>query len=442
MSEKKHSSRNLKTWPFLKEVNNAFNFEIAAAIEEKKPIIFASAMCPQQLGGAFDAVYVTGEWYGSICGFVQDVSLCETSERCGFPHEMCSYARMTIGSMIENRSFLGKYPRPVAVLGTEGLCNVQTKWFEALARYHNVPFFVLDSAPIPYSSQKLPDSGEEAVRNSVEYYARQLGNAIEFLEWATGQKANEEKLIDAVITMRRNEELWDELLRLWRAKPSPIAARSLFTFENLIISLPTRKDSTKVLEAIIEELNERIEKGIMGIENEEIRLLWQAQPGWYTLGVIRYFESQGANFVGTPYLEIWGANYGREMLVNCTPEWFREWKEPRNFEECFWEISKAIISQECRPRLDAAIRMMKKLAIESEADGIVWHAVRGCKGVSYGGLGEREAIRSELGIPGFILEGSPADPRDFSEGPALRHMRIFTEQVKRLKKRRRHRITG
>jgi hypothetical protein len=57
-------------------------------------------------------------------------------------------------------------------------------------------------------------------------------------------------------------------------------------------------------------------------------------------------------------------------------------------------------------------------------------------------LGEREAIRSELGIPGFILEGSPADPRDFSEGPALRHMRIFTEQVKRLKKRRRHGITG
>ncbi len=56
MSEKKHSSRNLRTWPFLKEVNNAFNFEIAAAIEEKKPIIFASAMCPQQLGGAFDAV--------------------------------------------------------------------------------------------------------------------------------------------------------------------------------------------------------------------------------------------------------------------------------------------------------------------------------------------------------------------------------------------------
>ncbi len=336
--------------------------------------------------------------------------------------------------MLEDRSFLGKYPKPVAVLGTEGLCNVQAKWFEALARYHNVPFLVLDAAPIP--SKKLPEWwGEDAVKDSVEYYARQLENSIDFLEWATGQKANEEKLIDAVVTMDRNEKLWDELMRLWRAKPSPIAGRSLFTFENLIISLPTSHDASAVLEAIIAELNDRIAHGISGIPNEDIRLLWQAQPGWYVLGIIRYFESQGANFVATPYLELWGSHFKYDWCKEATPDWFREFKKPNNFSESFWEISKSIIAQMTRPRLEAGVNAIKQMALEAEIDGGVWHAVRGCKGVSYGEFAEREALR-ELGIPGFILEGSPADARDFSEGPALRQIRIFIEQVKRIKKRK------
>lgn len=438
--KRKTSNPPLNTWPLLKEVNNNYNHEIIKAMESEKPVIFASAMCPQQLGGAFDAVWVTGEWYGSICGFVQDVSLCDRSERSGFPHEMCSYARMVLGSMYEGRGFLGKYPRPVAVLGTEGLCNVQAKWFEAQARYHNVPFFVIDSAPATSAqiiAKNLPNRWtEETFDDSVEFYARQLGNSLEFLEWATGQKANEEKLIDAVITMQRNEELWDELLKLWRAKPSPIAGRSLFTFENLIIALPTKHESTKVLEAINEELHLRIEKGIQGIGNEEIRLLWQAQPGWYILKIMDYFESHGANFVASPYLEIWGAKFKYGFSEGVAPKWFTEFKKPTNFEECFWEISKSIIAQMCRPRVDADIRVIKELAVEAELDGAVFHAVRGCKGCSYGELAQRETLRNDLNLPGFLLEGSPADPRDFSEGPALRQIMIFVEQIKRMKKRR------
>jgi hypothetical protein len=34
------------------------------------------------------------------------------------------------------------------------------------------------------------------------------------------------------------------------------------------------------------------------------------------------------------------------------------------------------------------------------------------------------------------MEGSQVDYRDFSEGPTLRQIRVFVEQVKRMKKRR------
>lgn len=431
----KHYSPPLKVWKLLKEVNDAYDERIKSAIEAGKPIVTATTMVPQQIINAFDAVYISGEWYGSICGFNRDVELSEYAERCGFLHELCSYARMMLGSMLMNKGFLGKYPKPSGVIGCEGFCVVQAKWFESLARYHNVPFFVIDTSPIP--SEDLKNWGEEAVKDSIDYVAKQCGNQLEFMEWVTGQKINEEKLIDVTITMHKNEVLWDKLLELWGRKPSPVTIRNLFTFENLIISLPCTHDATKVLEAAIEEVEDRIAKGITGIDDEQVRLIWNAQPGWYILNTMKYFQSQGATFVASPYLALWGHDYRYAWLRDAAPEWMYEFKEPTTIDECLWEIAKAGNAMNSpRPRLDGSIEVYKDMAKKTKADGGVWHAVRGCKGVSYGGLGELEALRNDLGLPGFILEGSPADYRDFSEGPALRQIRIFVEQVKRMKKRR------
>ena len=123
----KHYSPPLKVWKYLKEVNDAYDERIRAAIKAEKSIIFATTMVPQQIINAFDVVYISGEWYGSICGFNRDVELSEYAERCGFLHELCSYARMTLGSMLMDKGFLGKYPKPSGVLGCEGFCVVQAK---------------------------------------------------------------------------------------------------------------------------------------------------------------------------------------------------------------------------------------------------------------------------------------------------------------------------
>ncbi len=376
---KKSYSPPLQCWGFLKEVNDAYDQKIIDFIKSGKPVVIATAMAPQQLINAFDVVYIAGEWYGSICGFHRDNILVETAESCGFPHELCSYARMTLGSMIKRSSFLGKYPVPVAVVAAEGYCNVQAKWFESMARYDNIPFFVIDNVPVQQDFKK--NWGEEAVKDSINFVVRQLENCIDFLEWSTGQKINEEKLIKTTISMRRNEDLWDDLLDLLGKKPSPFTIRNMFTFENLIISLPCTDEASRVLEAGIAEVRERIEKGIVALENEQIRLLWQAQPGWYLLNVLKYFESEGAAFVGSPYLALWGTRFRYDCCEPGTPDWFREWKDPTNLDECLRQIAIGSIAMEIRPRLDADIRVIKNMAIETQADGGVWHAVRGCKGV-------------------------------------------------------------
>jgi benzoyl-CoA reductase/2-hydroxyglutaryl-CoA dehydratase subunit BcrC/BadD/HgdB len=221
----------LKCWPLLKETNNAYNANINQAIDEGKPVVFTTGSLPLQLVEGFDAVPIAGEWYGSICGHFRDTDLLEAAETSGFSQDLCSYARMTLGSMIRDKSFLGKYPRPTAVIGMEGTCNIQAKWFEILARYNNVPYFPIDTPFMDIND--YPNWGEAALRDCVDYFVKQLRNYIDFMEWALKQKLDEEKMIAACTNKHRSELLWDVVMQLWRRAPSPITIRNLFTFENL-----------------------------------------------------------------------------------------------------------------------------------------------------------------------------------------------------------------
>ena len=239
-------------------------------------------MFPPELIHCFDVVWVPGEWYGSICGSAVAVDLLQAAERSGYNRHVCSYSRMCIGSAITGRSFLGKFPEPDVVLGLEGECNVETKWFEAVARYCNAPFFVMDSAPCYV--YPLANWGEEAERAVVEYFLKQEYNYIDFMEKVTGQKLREENLINAFVTARRNGELWNEISALWRAASSPISMRRLFTYENLVVSLLCKPQTTEVFTALREELAERVKQGIEGVPGERIRLFWDAQPLGITWG--------------------------------------------------------------------------------------------------------------------------------------------------------------
>ena len=423
----------MKTWGLVKEANNAYDKEIQQAIKKGKPVVTSSACVPPQMYEGFDVVHIAGEWYGSICGFHQDIDALETAEQCGFPHEVCSYSRMMIGSMISDKSWLGKYPRPKAILGVEGMCNMHGKWFETLARYNNIPFFSMDITPIYI--EDLPNWGGGAIRDAVDYATSQIWNYIDFMEWALGQKVNVENMISACINSRVNEELWDDIMIQWRHVPSPVTIRSLFTYENIIISLICAEEGTKVLSALRDELAERIEKGISGIVDEEIRLLWNAQPGWYIMGVFRFFENLGATFVASPYLNMF-THHRPELMRSNVPEWVRERKDPTNLGECVEEMAKYLICHHFRFKVDVQVEGIIRLAKEAEIDGGVWHNVRACKGASYGELSEKAALKKELDIPGLLIEGSPADPRDFSEESSWRQIRIFVEQLRGYKKRK------
>ena len=134
--------------------------------------------------------------------------------------------------------------------------------------------------------------------------------------------------------------------------------------------------------------------------------------------------------MASPYLEIWGVEEKFSGSRAQTPAWFREYKEPASLDDCLNLIARETVARHARPRLKAHIETITRLARESQADGVVWPAVRACMGVSYGQLTEREVIRDEIGIPSLVFDGSPADPRHFNEGQVMQQIMTFMEQVK------------
>ena len=417
----------LKSWDKVKEVNNAYNEAITQAKKMGIPVVLYTAVFPVELIQCFNVVGVPGEWYGSICGNVAAVDLLEAAERSGYNRQVCAYSRMCIGSAITGRSFLGEFPEPDAVLGIEGECNLHIKWFEAVARYCNAPFFAMDAAPCYV--YPLSNWGEVAERAAVEYFLKQEYDYIDFMEKVTGQKLKEENLINAFITARRNGKLWDDISDLWRAVPSPISIRRLFTYENLVVSLLCKPQTTEVFTALKEELTERVEQGIEGVPGERIRLFWDAQPPWYNMKMLEYFEKNGAVFVVSPYLTDFGNRNYISLYDKNVGKWLTEWHEPRSLEECLWEIAKFYTARHTRPRLRAQIAEIIGMAKEGKVDGLVWHYVRGCKNVSFGQLEKKSAVQEALGLPGLLIEGSPADPREFSESSVRNQIDIFLGQI-------------
>ena len=85
-------------------------------------------------------------------------------------------------------------PQPDFVLCCNNICNCMTKWYENIARMHNIPLIMLD---IPYNNTV------EVSDSYVAYIRGQFDLAIQQLEELTGKKFDEKKFEEACANANR-----------------------------------------------------------------------------------------------------------------------------------------------------------------------------------------------------------------------------------------------
>ncbi len=108
------------------------------------------------------------------------VKQCEKSEKSGYSMDLCSYARIDMGSVFDGGkdSPVGGLPKPDLLISNNNNCSLLIKWFDVYHRELHVPHFIID-IPFCYQKQKVED---------LEYIILQFRDLIRTIEKMSDQR--------------------------------------------------------------------------------------------------------------------------------------------------------------------------------------------------------------------------------------------------------------
>lgn len=370
-----------------------------------KPLAWITSGAPVEILRAMGVVSVYPENYGALCGTRgASVTLCETAEKNGYSPDLCSYARGSMGMMIDAKAApIGGLPRPDLLITCGNICGTVLKWYEAAARVYNAPLFILDT-PFIHA-----DDGEPPPY-AVDYVAAQLEEMIAFVHKHTRRKLSQDKLLETTALASEAVDLWRDVRELCRAKPSPLNAPDLFLNMAPIVTLRGTKPAVEFYRALKAEVEERVAGKVSAIPEEKYRLLWDNIAIWHRLyRFYSHFVDYGACFVVDTYTGGWSMQIPEGDPIPALARTY----------------TKVFLNQSLRVRA----RMMTDLVERFDVDGFVMHSNRSCKPYSVGQYDIRRMVTEQTGKPGLVIEADHSDPRLYADEPIKAQIQTFMENL-------------
>jgi len=394
--------KKLHTYQDLKKLVGSHYMQAKTAQFFNQKIAWVSSGAPVELLRPFDVITVYPENHSSICGAAkQGPEFCEAAEAEGYSRDLCSYFRCDRGSTLLQTSPIGGLPDPDFLYGCSNICGTILKWYEICSRHFDVPFLFVDT-PFVHS---------EVHEHSVEYVVEQLEGFIPVLESLTGREFDDEKFEKTLYLSKDCVELWKEVLLFGAHKPSPLTCFDAFTQLAAIVSLRGTEEAITHYNAVKEELQERVEKGMGAVDDEQIRLLWDNIPIWYAMRKLsEIFEEYNACLVADTYTNAWASadiDTGNPMESLA-----------RNYLEIYLNIS-----------MDLMLETIVDLIHTFDVDGMVMHSNRSCKPYSLGQYDLARRIKEETGIPVLIIEADMVDSRSYAEAQIKTRIEAFLESL-------------
>jgi benzoyl-CoA reductase/2-hydroxyglutaryl-CoA dehydratase subunit BcrC/BadD/HgdB len=277
-----------------------------------------------------------------------------------------------------------------------------TKWYEALARFFDVPLVFIDT----------PFIHDELTENAVDYVKRQLRRAIAQMESLLGQRLDMDCLGEVVDISGRATHMWGKVLEMCKNIPSPMNAFDGFILMAPIVTLRGTSAVVDFYEMLREELAGRVENGIAAVEGERYRLLWDNLPIWFRLrDLSERLIQHKACVVASTYLNGWVAH-------GLNPS------DPID------SLSRTYMSSFINRGLEYRTKMLSEIIEEYSVDGIIFHSNRSCRPYSLGQYDIKDALAAQTGVPGILLEADMNDERVYADGPVINRIEAFIETLK------------
>jgi benzoyl-CoA reductase subunit B len=355
----------------------------------------------------------------------------EAAERYGFGRELCGYSKNVWGAMMLNQfimpdgTILDEWPVPDVAVSWAGH-NCHCKWIQFMSEYKDIPCSLLDSP-------KVYPRIDEALLN---YLTVQVLDCIDFVETTTKRKFDDELLIEGVYNEFRAFRLWTEIMLLNQNIPAPLEEKTIYSLMVPNLMRPFSKETVDFNQRLLEEVQDRVDRGIAAVGNERFRIMTDAIPPWPYLSLWRYLEREwGVVSVGSPYViplvGSWEFDDQGNFVPVLTPEelgWKITTREEAVRAEVWYRshFATETIYFQSGGRIEQ--KVATDIARQWKVDAAILHVNRGCILQALGGVENRRALM-EAGIPAMNYEGNDGDPRDLNMPLTKRHIDIFLESL-------------
>ncbi|RLB06835.1 MAG: 2-hydroxyacyl-CoA dehydratase [Deltaproteobacteria bacterium] len=376
------------------------------AHEHGKYVAYTTAVSPVELFVAHDVIPIYPENHSVACLTKRmGTELSMAMEKKGYTSHLCAYARSDLGYRITGKSPMGGIPDPDFLLACNAQCFTLTKWFEVLSRKYKVPLFVFDTP------QWIRDPG--ARKEILKYCIRQLQELIAALEELTGKKYDYDRLAEVMVYSRDASLLYRKFLDMAAYKPSPISIFDALIHMAITVYLRGTPQAVHYYQTLVDEVQEKADKGIGVVENERFRLYWENLPIWFKFrDHFNLLKSYGANILTSLYVHAWSYEFDIS-------------KDPlETLAENYVSVFSNVTLEE---RADMALELFRRYCL----NGSLMFINRSCKAVSFAVYELKDIITEKTGVPALIFESDMGDPRFYSETQIRTRIEAYLETLQR-----------
>ncbi len=442
--EKKRPINRLQSMYALRALTDKRYEETREAQKEGKPVAWCMAEpWATPFLNVMGMASVYPEEYASVAaaaGVAQ--SYLDRSAAEGFPTHLCGYLQNTLGyaarmvkdcgGEIPPEAPRGGMPRPALFVCSGSACDARYKGFQSVGRYLDAPVWTTEVLYQGFRAGAIRESlSGEAYEHGVRFLVKELRELATFLERLMGKKINWddfEEDIDRIIEMNR---VWYGITDEMRmARPCPMNARDHFSVMSSSLFRATDPGAVKELYAKMgEEVQERIDKGIAGINREEkYRVAWTGLGPWHSMNIFDNLAERGWNFVREGYhpprpIDLSWVKDPLEKLVRYRS---RDLNWEIDFE--FGPEEAAKVREEIR-RAGVSTRLVVKDAIDYRLDAIFIHTVTTCRVNAAATRYLQNQFMDLCKIPCMVIQGDMIDARLFDMENTMRQAEAFEETM-------------
>lgn len=376
-------------------------------------VVWGAIIVPAEIFLGFEnVVFCLPESHAALCAAKgAGPDLCVKAESLGYSMDLCSYARIDIGSMADGgkTSPTMGLPRPHLLVSDTNNCSLLVKWFDVHHRTLDVPHFILD-VPFCYEPQQEKDRA---------YILNQFKDLIAMVEKLSGQKFDPDKFHQAALYTASAAADWKRFLACAANRPSGITVFDSFVQMAPFLVARGTREFAEHYKILADETEANVRQGIFPVPDEKYRLLWDNIAPWHQLRKMSSrLAEMGANIVAAPYTSCIGSVEGSFDLVALDES-----------EDPLWYLARVQNHSVCPMGMDLRLAAMKPMIDQLAVDGVVFASNRSCKVFSVMQMDEERHIKGKLGIPAVMIDVDHADVRKFSQENVYVRLEALLESI-------------